>query len=121
MRKPGQPPAPASNADQLKALLEQTLKQSQVVVGRRRLRPTATELLAEITDLLPDDTWIYRLHLRDDDLDLAGYSAKPSALIGILEESPALVGVRFTGAVKPDPRQGLDAFKLSASILPRGQ
>jgi general secretion pathway protein L len=111
----------AQRADRLKALLEQTLKQSQVVVGRQRLRPTAIELLEEITDLLPDDTWIHRLRLHGDDLDLAGYSAKPSALIGILEESPALVGVRFTGAVKPDPRQGLDAFKLSASILPRGQ
>lgn len=111
----------AKAADSLKTLLEQTLERSQAVVEKRRQWPTATELLEEISDVLPDDTWISQLRLNGDKIELAGYSARPSALIGLLEESPFLTGVQFNGALKPDPRQGRDAFKLSASIVPGGQ
>ena len=111
----------AKAADNLKTQLEQTLERSQVVVEQRRQRPTATELLEEISDVLPDDTWISRFRLNGDELELAGYSARPSALIGLLEETSSLTSVHFNGALKPDPRQGRDAFNLSASIVPRGQ
>ena len=90
--------------------------------GALKQRIAATELLEEISLRLPDDTWIERMVLRNREVMLAGYSPSPSALIGLLGDSPILSNVAFRGAVKPDPRLKLDSFRISADVgLPEPQ
>ena len=42
-------------------------------------RPAAVEILESLTRRLPDDTWLYRLELRDDRLEFQGTSSAASA------------------------------------------
>ena len=78
--------------------------------------PVVAELLAEITRLLPDDTWIIQMGWHGDRLTLAGYSGSSSALIALLEESDLLSNVRFNSPVTVDRRLELERFNLSAKV-----
>ncbi len=110
----------AAEADRLKKRLASMVERNRFLIDRKSARLTVTELLHEITRLLPDDTWIIRARLQGDKLTLSGYSATASALIASLEGSAGLAQVRFSSPVTLDRRVGVERFDLSAVVLPRG-
>ncbi len=110
----------AVEADRLKKRLARMVERNRFLIDRKSTRLTVTELLHEITRLLPDDTWIIRARLQGDKLTLSGYSATASALIASLEGSAGLAQVRFSSPVTLDRRVGVERFDLSAVVLPRG-
>jgi general secretion pathway protein L len=110
----------ATEADRLKKRLASMVERNRFLIDRKSARLTVTELLHEVTRLLPDDTWIIRARLQGDKLTLSGYSATASALIASLEGSDGLAQVRFSSPVTLDRRVGVERFDLSAVVLPRG-
>ncbi len=110
----------AAEADRLKKRLARMVERNRFLIDRKSARRTVTELLHEVTRLLPDDTWIIRARLQGDKLTLSGYSATASALIASLEGSAGLAQVRFSSPVTLDRRIGVERFDLSAVVLPRG-
>ncbi len=113
--------AEAEQAGDLKKQVEEMLERSGFVVARKARQRTAIELFDEVTRVLPDHTWILKFGVRDTNLTLSGYSAKPSALIGLLEQSEVLREVRFSSPVTMDQKMGLERFNLTATVTPRGQ
>lgn len=105
--------------DGLKTQIEEMLQRGSFVVERKRGEYGALELLVELTRLLPDHTWVLKFGLRNGQLTLSGYSAKPSSLIGLLEESELLAEVRFSSPVTMDQKIGLERFNLTAMITTR--
>ncbi len=106
-------------ADRLKAQIEEMLQRGSFVVERKRDEYGAIELLDELTRLLPDHTWVLKFGLRGGRLTLSGYSAKPTSLIGLLEQSELLAEVRFSSPVTMDQKIGLERFNLTATVIPR--
>jgi general secretion pathway protein L len=111
--------AAAAQADALEKRLTQTVDRNRFPIDRKSQRVTVTELLHEVTRLLPDNTWLIRARLQGDKLSLSGYSATASALIGFLENSNRLAEVRFSSPVTLDARVGLERFDVSAVVSPR--
>jgi general secretion pathway protein L len=109
--------AEAADAKELSEKIETLLDRSDFVVREKLQRPPFAELLTEITLVIPDDTWIIQLRWRGDRLTLAGYSASPSSLIALLEQSELLSEVQFNSPVTVDQRIGLERFNLSAKVL----
>ncbi|MCH8809998.1 MAG: PilN domain-containing protein [Proteobacteria bacterium] len=113
--------AEAIQADGLKTQVEKILERGRFVVERKRNEHGITELLDEVTRVLPDHTWVLKFGLRDGRLTLSGYSAKPSSLIGLLERSEMLSEVRFSSPVTMDQKIGLERFNLTAVLSGRGK
>jgi general secretion pathway protein L len=113
--------AGAVQADTLKKRVDEMLERGRFVVGRKRSEHTTTELLDEVTRLLPDHTWVLKFGLRNGRLTLSGFSAKPSSLIGLLEQSDMLTEVRFSSPVTMDQKIGLERFNLTAALTKRGE
>lgn len=111
----------AAQVDAMKTRLEELIERNRFAVERKRIRPTVTEVLDEVTRRLPDHTWVLKFVVRDRRVILSGYSAKPSALIGLLEESQMFSGVRFSSPVTMDQRVGLERFNLTASVTERNK
>ena len=109
----------AVQVDNLKTQVQEILERGSFVVQRKRSERGVTELLDELTRLLPDHTWVLKFGLRDGRLSLSGYSAKPSSLIGLLEQSELLTEVRFSSPVTMDQKIGLERFNLTATLIPR--
>lgn len=106
-------------ADNLKSQIEEILQRGSFVVERKRGEHSPIELLDELTQLVPDHTWVLKFGYRGERLTLSGYSAKPSSLIGLFEESAMLTGVRFSAPVTMDQKIGLERFNLEATVMPR--
>jgi general secretion pathway protein L len=105
--------------DGLKTQIADMLQRGSFVVDRKRGEHGPVELLDELTRLLPDHTWVLKFGLRGGRLTLSGYSAKPSALIGLLEKSEMLSAVRFSSPVTMDQKIGLERFNLTATLISR--
>ncbi|HET7340497.1 MAG TPA: PilN domain-containing protein [Methylomirabilota bacterium] len=56
-------------------------------------------VLRELTELLPNDTWLTTLSLDSKGVELTGQAAAASALIPLLENSPVLERVEFSSPV----------------------
>lgn len=113
--------AAALEADALKERLMARLEHSRFLIDRRLSTPAATTLLAEITERLPDHTWLAQFRWQGNKLLLAGFSPAAAPLIAELEASPLLTDVRFGSPVTADPRVGHERFNISADVaIPPG-
>jgi len=108
--------AAALEAEQLKQRLAARVEHGRFLIDRRLSTPSATALLAELTERLPDDTWLIQLRWQGDKLAIAGFSPAAAALIAGLEQSPLLSEVRFGSPVTADPRVGFERFNISAEV-----
>ena len=111
----------AAEANALREQVTELLKRGRFVVGQKHSEPTVGELLNEVTEILPDDTWLIRFGWRSDRLTISGYSASPSTLIRLLQQSDLLTEVRFSSPVTVDQRIGLERFNLSATVTRRDE
>ena len=69
------------------------------LVAERARRPTAAELIAEVTERIPDGSWLFELRLREDELLLFGFTPAPSELLRSLERSDLMSGATFAAPV----------------------
>ena len=111
-----------AEAKAAKTVSEQRQRLNDLVAGRafldqqRANRPTAVELLDELSRRLPDGTYLEKLAVEDDRLMLIGLSGEASSLVARLEGSRLWNSPALTGAVQPDPRTRLDRFTLTATL-----
>ena len=73
-------------------------------------------VLAELTRLLPDDTWLDSVELRGDSLHLVGHASAAAALVGPLERSPLFTEALFRSPVVPDRASGRERFELTLTL-----
>ena len=104
----------------LRARLDQLTQSAQFLVAEKTGRPMVTEVLAELTRLVPDQAHIVQLELRDGSVQLHGYAATASELIGLLDQSQLFKTPQFRSPVTQDPRSGSERFHLSVELAARG-
>jgi general secretion pathway protein L len=108
--------AAAFDADALKARLAARLEHGRFLIDRRLSTPAATKLLAELSERLPNDTWLSEIQWHGKELTLSGFSPAAATLIQSLEASPLLSEVRFDSPVMTDPRVRRERFNISADV-----
>jgi general secretion pathway protein L len=108
--------AAAFDADTLKSRLAARLEHGRFLIDRRLSTPAATKLLAEVSDRLPNDTWLWEVQWHGKQLTLSGFSPAAATLIKDLEGSPLLSEVRFDSPVMADPRAKRERFNISADV-----
>ena len=106
----------ALEADALKKRVAAALERTSFLVDRRLSTPTAAALLNDVSERLPDDTWLIQLRVNGNQLMLSGFSPTAASLIALLEDSPMLSEVRFGSPVTVDPRVGHERFNLLAVL-----
>ena len=108
----------ALQAETLRKRLTAAMNLSGVVIGRRAQTPTVTSLLADLTNRLPDGTWLTQLQIRKGTLILSGVSSSSAPLIYRLEASPHLAQVHFSSPVTSDLGVGGERFDIMAQVMP---
>ena len=82
----------------------------------RAARPTAVEVMDELSRRLPDGTYLEKLAIEDGRLTLIGLSNEAPALIGRLQDSPLWRSPALAGALQTDPSTHKDRFTLTADL-----
>ena len=99
--------------------IEDTGEAAGFLATRRSASPLAIELLADVTRLLPDDTYLDRLVIGPDSVQMQGKSQNAQQLIERVNTSPLLREAAFRGSTRLDARTGLEIFELNAAVISR--
>jgi general secretion pathway protein L len=110
-----------SNADAKKvAALKKTLADSiggaNFLADRKRKGPLSVALINDISQRLPQDTYLERLQIENKQVQLQGQAQEAAKLIALLGASPCLGNPGFQGQVQPDPRTGKERFQVNADL-----
>lgn len=104
----------------LRKTLEETIESANFLTHKKRAIVPAIVLLKDLTERLPDSTYIERLNVTEDGrVELQGLSDRSENLIAELQKSKVLADPAFQGVVQPDPRVKKDRFNLVAQLKPR--
>lgn len=110
----------AADAARQVSTLRQTLVDSiagaNFLTERKRKGPLMVGLINDLTTRIPLDTYLERLQIESDQVQLQGQAEEASKLIALLGASPCLGNPGFQGQVQPDARTGKDRFQINASL-----
>jgi general secretion pathway protein L len=99
--------------DDLRQELERARLGSTAVLQQKRDEPNILVLLRELSDRIPDDTWIQTLDYNNGQVELRGESGQATALIALLEQAPGIDEVSFRSPVTQVPQTGKERFNIS--------
>ena len=112
--------AEAGAAMDLRREIDRLVAESQFLVTRKQKSVKATEVLDELTRILPDGTWLRQFKIKDREVRLSGFSQAASNLIGLIEQSSMFENARFTSPVTQDRREELERFNVVADLAQGG-
>lgn len=110
--------AQAVQVESVRQELEQARRGSTEVLRQKWEQPRMLELLRELTEVIPEDTWIQSLEYQSGEVQLRGESKQATALIGLLEPAPGIDGVSFRSPVTQVAATGRERFNLAFSYRP---
>ena len=105
-------------ADALRRRLSDRAAGAGVVAAEAARVGNAIGMLATITELMPDDTFLYGLTLRDRMLTITGQSASAARLIPALAADPAVANPVFAAPVTRNEFTNAESFSIRAEMRP---
>ncbi len=105
----------------IKEQIGDTSEAAGFLTVRRDASPLAIELLADITRLLPEDTYLDRLVINQTSVQMQGKSQNAQRLIEKVNQSELLDDAAFRGSTRLDARSGLEIFEINATISGTGE
>jgi general secretion pathway protein L len=105
----------AQTAEKLRRQLE-IAASGQAAIASARRTGDALQVLASLTDALPDGTWLNDLLLKSGDLSFDGRSSNAAALIGRLSAVPGFTNPSFTAPVTRTADGSADEFSMHATV-----
>ncbi|HYH20193.1 MAG TPA: PilN domain-containing protein [Azospirillum sp.] len=112
--------AEANATAELRRATEQRQRQAMFAIARKRTVPAMETVLAELTRLLPNDTWVARLQIDGGTVHVMGFSGSANSLIAALEQSPLFERAMFRAPLTQDPVHGVEQFHLGVELRARG-
>lgn len=98
----------------LRTQLNNAVAGAGYLAERKRQAPSVLRVLGDLSERMPDDTWLERMTFRESGLEIAGQSSESTKLIAVLQDSKVLVNPAFMGQISPDARTGKERFTLGA-------
>jgi general secretion pathway protein L len=95
-------------------------RDQRFLIDRKNASPTVTELLATLTQLLPDDTYLTELELKGDKVKMVGLTGSATALLAAIAKSPSFRDASFESSITHDTRTNRERFDIGAHIAKRG-
>jgi general secretion pathway protein L len=105
----------------IKEQITDTSEAAGFLTVRRVASPLAIELLADVTRLLPLDTYLDRLVINQRKVQMQGKSKNAQRLIELVNQSELLDDAAFRGSTRLDARTGLEIFEINANISLAGE
>jgi general secretion pathway protein L len=104
----------ARQVSQLRKTLQDTIESANFLSRKKRETPLMVQMLEELTERLPDDTYLERLNVDEKNkIELQGLSTDASRLIALLQKSEVFVNPGVQGTIQPDPRTKKDRFNIT--------
>ncbi len=106
----------ADTARGMRENIDQLVVASHFMVNKKQKTATVLALINEVTRLLPDHTWLSRMEINGNEIQLQGQSAAAAGLLPLIEGSEHLENARFRSPVTQIRTTDSERFHLSAAI-----
>ncbi len=83
---------------------------------RKQKRSETVKVLLELTQLIPDNTWLERVSFVGEAVQLQGQSISASDLIALLQKGIYVGNPQIQGVIQPDAGTGKERFSLQLDI-----
>lgn len=110
----------AKEVESLRQAIDAAHHGSVAVLERKADKATMVDLLRELTDRLPDGTWVENLEYQGNEVQIRGESTQAAALIGLLEQAPIFSGVAFRSPVSQIPNTDRERFHIGCTYQKKG-
>jgi general secretion pathway protein L len=106
----------ATRAEDARSQLRALLEPGKEFARLRSSTPLAVAVLNEVTEIVPDDTWLNRLEIGRGQIRLQGESEQAAALLALFEANQMFSDARFSSTVTRNARSERDRFAIEATI-----
>jgi general secretion pathway protein L len=109
----------ARQAKQLQHQLKDAIVAANFIQQQKARLPGAVPVLAELTKRIPEDTYLQRVLMNRERIEISGLSDNANKLVPLLDKSSRWYSPEVKGAVQPDPRHpGKEKFTVYMSTRP---
>jgi general secretion pathway protein L len=102
----------------LQQRLDDAIDGANFLAEQQAVTADPLDVIAEVTQRLPTDTWIQRLQINGTELEVLGLSDRSQTLVERLDGSPLFEGTSFKGTIASDRRLDKERFTATATIDP---
>jgi general secretion pathway protein L len=106
----------ARTAKLLRKELKSVIVSSKFLKNKKDSLPSMGILIADLTTRLPDGTYITRLKVNTERLEITGQSDNANSLVPELNKSENWYAPQIVGGVVPDPRTQKEKFTIKADL-----
>lgn len=103
----------AVQASELKAAAKKLRTQRQYAAGKKSTTTPPMIVLLELTQRIPDGTWINQLSMKDSSIKFQGFTPSSESLLVVLEKSARFEQVALKAKVTKDAASGLERVQVS--------
>lgn len=106
----------ARRVQNIRTQIDDATEAAGFLLKQRAMAPPTVKVLAEATEVMPDDTYLDRLRIWEGNIQLQGKSANAQQLIELVNDSQLFDGTEFRGSTRLDSRTGKEIFDLRADL-----
>lgn len=103
----------ARQGSAIRSNIESLTNGTTALIDRKRSEPTTIRLLDEITRAIPDHTWIERIEIDEQEIQLRGQSPSAAELVALLESDEAFGDPQFRSPVTQVQNSNRERFHIS--------
>lgn len=85
---------------------------------QKRESPAAVLVLEQLSQILPDDTYLTELHIADGKMEITGVTREAASLIRIIEQTEQFKNATFSAPTTRAPLGTGEQFHIAAEIVP---
>ncbi len=111
----------ALRVQQVRSQIEDASDAAGFMLGQRAGELPTVRVLAEVTRVMPDDTFLDRLLIAADSVQMQGKSENAQQLIELINQSPYFRDASFRGPTRLDTRTRKEIFDVTASTVLGGE
>ncbi|MCG8465644.1 MAG: pilus assembly protein PilM [Xanthomonadales bacterium] len=101
----------------LRGDLDEAMAAAGFLGERKQEAASLLSVLGEVSELLPQDTWVQRMQITGTELQLQGLSGGAQKLIELMNSASVLEGAYFKGATTTDQRLNKERYTVVANIV----
>jgi Tfp pilus assembly protein PilN len=92
--------------------IEALTRERNMIADFKNSRRMSIVFLKELTVIIPKDSWLTRVRISDNQINIEGYAPSATLLVPKLEASPFFKKVEFASPTYRDPKLNQDRFQI---------
>jgi general secretion pathway protein L len=102
--------------EKVRGEIEAINKKGAMVDGFRGDKPNRIELVKELTSLIPQNSWLTRVRIIGEKVNIEGYAHSATGLIQTLEASKYFMNAEFASPTFRDHQMNMDRFQIKMLV-----